>query len=107
MKKGLIKVSVLYPNGDGKTFDIDYYCNTHMPLVKSLLGEAMITGAVEKGLGGGAPGSTASFAAMGNMYFNSVEAFENSFGPNADKIMSDLPNFTNIEPIVQISEVMM
>ena len=40
------------------------------------------------------------------LYFNSMEEFENSFGPNADKIMADLPNFTNIEPTIQVSEVM-
>lgn len=106
MKKGMIKVSVLYPNGNGNTFDMDYYCNKHMPMVAELLGEAVISATVEKGLGGGAPDSPATYAAMGNLYFNSLETFENSFGPNAEKIMSDLPNFTNSEPIIQISEVM-
>ena len=61
---------------------------------------------VEKGLGGGAPDSPATYAAMGNLYFDSLDSFQNSFGPNAEKIMGDLPNFTNIEPVIQISEVM-
>ena len=39
--------------------------------------------------------------------FDSMEDFQNSFDPNAEKIMDDLPNFTNIEPIIQISEVML
>ena len=106
MKKGMTKVSVMYPNGEGKTFDMDYYCNTHLPLVNELLGDSLKGATVEKGLGGAAPGSTAPYAAMGNMYFDSVEDFGNSFGPNAEKIMGDLPNFTNAEPIVQVSEVM-
>ncbi len=106
MKKGMTKVSVLYPNGDNKIFDIDYYCNIHLPMVGALLGELLKGATVEKGLGGGAPGSTAPFAGMGNLYFDSVEDFEAAFGPNAEKIMGDLPNFTNIEPIIQISEVM-
>ena len=59
-----------------------------------------------KGLGGGAPDSPATYAAMGNLYFNSPEEFKNSFGPNADKIMGDLTNFTNIEPTIHVSEVM-
>ena len=46
------------------------------------------------------------FASVGTMHFDSVEDFGNTFGPHAAKIMGDLPNFTNIEPIVQISEVM-
>jgi len=106
MNKGMIKVSVLYPNGEGKSFDMDYYCNTHVPMVGALLGDAVKGATVEKGLGGGATDSPATYTAMGNLYFNSMEEFGSSFGPNADKIMADLPNFTNIEPTVQISEVM-
>lgn len=40
------------------------------------------------------------------MYFDTIEDFGNAFGPNTEKIMGDLPNFTNIQPTVQISEVM-
>ena len=102
----MIKVSVLYPNGADKTFNMDYYCNTHVPMIASLLGDAVKGATVEKGLAGGAPGSEASFAAMGNLYFESMTSFENNFGPHAPVIMGDVPNFTNIEPVVQISEVM-
>jgi uncharacterized protein (TIGR02118 family) len=106
MKKGMIKVSVLYPNGVGKKFNMDYYCNQHVSLVGGLLGDALKAATVEKGLGGGAPDSPATYAAMGNLYFNSMESFQNSFGPNEEKIIADSPNFTNIDPVVQISEVM-
>jgi uncharacterized protein (TIGR02118 family) len=105
MQKGMIKVSVLYPNGEGKTFDMDYYLNKHIPLVSGLLGEAVKGASIEKGLAGGAPGSVAPYATMSNLYFESVDAFQNSFGPNVDEIMGDLPNFTNIAPSIQISEV--
>ena len=42
---------------------------------------------------------------MGNMYFGSMELFEKSFGPNAATIMADAPNYTNAEPTVLVSEV--
>lgn len=106
MKKGMIKVSVIYPNGEGKNFDMDYYCNKHVPLVAGLLGEAVKGATVEAGMGGAAPGSPAPFAAMGNLYFDSLESYSNSFGPNAQQILGDIPNYTNIEPVIQISEVM-
>lgn len=106
MKKGMIKVSVLYPNAEGKKFNMDYYCTKHAELVIGLLGDALKGASIESGLGGGTPGSPAPFVAMANMYFNSMENFQHSFESNADKIMGDLPNFTDIEPIVQISEVM-
>ena len=75
-------------------------------MVAELLGNVVIGATVEKGIAGGEPNSSASYQAMGNLYFESVEAFQNSVEPNADKIMEDIPNYTNIEPIIQISEVM-
>lgn len=106
MKKGMIKVSLLYPNGEGKNFDMDYYCNKHAPMVMGLLGDAAKAATIEAGLSGAAPGSPAPYVAMGNIYFDSVESFNNSFGPNATQIMGDIPNYTNIQPVIQISEVM-
>ena len=63
--------------------------------------------AVEQGLGGVAPGSPATYIAMGHLYFDSVEAFQTAFGPHSESIMGDIPNFTDIQPTVQISEVKM
>ena len=107
MKKGMIKGTVFYPNGDGKKFDMDYYCNTHLPMVAGLMGNNLKGSAVDKGIAGGAPNSPAPYAAVGTLYFDSIEAFESAFGPNMDKIKVDAPNYTNIEPIMQVSEVML
>lgn len=101
----MIKVSVMYPNSADAKFDIEYYCNIHFPMVGELLGESLKGGNAESGLAGGAPGEIAPFIAMGHMIFDSVEAFQNAFGPHADKIMSDLPNFTNTQPQIQISDI--
>ncbi len=30
----MIKVTVLYPNEEGKKFDLDYYLNKHLPMVQ-------------------------------------------------------------------------
>lgn len=104
MKKGSIKVSILYPSGDGKYFDIDYYANQHVSMVSGLLGDAIIGASVEKGLGGGT-GEKAPFEAVGNLYFESLDSFQESFGPHTEEIMADVSNYTNIEPQVLISEV--
>ena len=42
---------------------------------------------------------------MGHLYFDSVESFQASFGPHADVIMGDIPNYTTVEPTIQLSEV--
>jgi len=36
---GMFKVAILYPNGEDKTFDMDYYEKKHMPMVAGFLGK--------------------------------------------------------------------
>ncbi len=101
----MIKVSAFYPNTEGKKFDMEYYLNKHIPMVQQKLGAACREVAVEVGLGGAEPGSRATYCAMGHLYFDSVEAFQTAFGPHMHAIMGDIPNFTDIQPTIQISEV--
>ena len=101
----MIKVSVLYPSGTDSRFDMDYYLNRHVPMVLAKLGQACKGAAVEEGLGGITPGSPPAFSAMGHLYFDSVEAFQAAFGPHADELMADIPNYTNVQPTIQVSEV--
>jgi len=101
----MIKVSVFYPDREGSKFDMDYYCNSHIPMVREKLGPACKNVAVEHGIGGATPGSRPGFIAMGHLYFDSVEAFQKAFGPHADAIMGDIPNYTDIQPTIQFSEV--
>ncbi|HEY6976706.1 MAG TPA: EthD family reductase [Chitinophagaceae bacterium] len=106
IKKGMIKVTILYPNGDGKTFDMNYYTEKHMPLVASLLGDSLKLIKIDKGIANGRSDAPVPFLAIGYLYFDRLSAYQNSFGPNATKIRDDIPHFTNIQPIVQISEVL-
>ncbi len=101
----MIKVSVLYPNREGSRFDMDYYCNSHIPMVKEKLGAAIKGVTVEQGLGGGEPGSSPTYTAMGHLLFDSVGAFQDAFGPHAEAILADIPNYTDVEPTIQVSEV--
>jgi uncharacterized protein (TIGR02118 family) len=101
----VIKVSVMYPSGADTRFDIDYYCNRHMPMVKERLGGALRQMGVDHGIAGGAPGSPPPYVAVGHLYFDSVEAFQAAFKPHAKEILGDIPNYTNSQPAMQISEV--
>lgn len=103
----MIKVSVFYPKTTNAEFDMDYYCNQHIPMLRGLLGSACTNVAVEAGICGATPSDRAPNIAMGHLYFDSLAKFQEAFGPNAEKIMSDLPNFTNVAPAIQISEVIM
>ena len=101
----MIKVSVFYADREGSKFDMDYYCRSHIPMVREKLGAACKGVAVEQGVAGATPGSRPGFIAMGHLYFDSSEAFQTAFGPHAETIMADIPNYTDIQPTIQISEV--
>lgn len=101
----MIKVSVLYPNTPGSRFDVDYYTSVHMPMAVRLLGSALKAVSVEIGVGGAVPGDPAPFAAIAGFTCESVEAFTAAFMPVADQLQGDIPKYTDIRPILQISEI--
>ncbi len=84
---------------------MDYYKTKHIPLIVTLFGEAMKATTIEKGIGGRAPGDSAPYVASCSLYFESVAAFQDGMKTHAKQIREDIPNYTNITPIVQISEV--
>lgn len=101
----MIKVSVMYPSAGGAGFDMEYYLNKHVPMVKDLLGSELRGFYVDRGLAGAEPGSTPVYSGMAHLLFDSVEAFQNAFGPHAERIMGDAPNYTTARPAIQISEI--
>ena len=100
----MIKVSVMYPNTPEARFDHEYYRDRHMPLVKARMGDSCQYYTIDKGLAGGAPDAPATYVAMCHIFCDSVEAFQAGFGPHAEEIMADIPNYTDLTPIIQISE---
>lgn len=101
----MIKLSVFYPYQENARFDHDYYLNSHLPLLKKLMGDACLKYEVDKGLNGGAPGSKPVYFAMCHVYCESLEAFQTSFGPHAEVVTKDVANYTDLTPVMQISEV--
>jgi uncharacterized protein (TIGR02118 family) len=101
----MIKVSVMYPNKPGARFDHEYYRDKHMPLLKARLGDACKYYTVDKGLAGGAPGDPATYVGMCHIFADSVESFQKGFGPHAKEILGDIANYTDVAPVMQISEV--
>jgi len=101
----MIKFSVLYPKTKAGTFDMDYYCKQHIVMVRQRLGRACKGLVVDQGLSGPAPGTQPAYFVMGHLLFDSVEDFQTAFAPHAQEIMADASRFTNVEPIVQISDL--
>ena len=104
----MIKISILYPNNKGDRFDMRYYVDTHMPLSIGLLSaHSGFKGvSVERGIGGAIPGTDAAYIAMCHFLFDSAEDFMAAFTPHAAVLQGDMPNYTDIEPVIQINEVL-
>ena len=100
----MIKVSVFYPNSPGARFDMAYYTSKHMPMVQRLVTTCKGI-AAERGVAGGTPGSQPTYLASGHLLFDSEQAFHSGFDPHAAEILGDIPNYTNTQPVLQISEI--
>jgi len=95
----------MYSYKPGVRFDHDYYRTKHLPLIKSRMGAALRYYTIDKGLAdrdGRRPGA---FVAMCHLLCDSFGEYQSSFGPHAEEIDGDIYNFTDVTPIVQISEV--
>ena len=102
----MIKVSLFFPHDPEKRFDLDYYVNSHMPMVNRLLGPMGLQGdSVDKGVSAPDPKQPAPFVVVGHLLFNSVDEVHQAFITHGSEIMSDLKNYTDITPQIQISEV--
>lgn len=101
----LFKVSILYPNGDGKTFDMAYYESKHMPMVAGFLGKNLKFYEIDKGISGRTANDKVPYLAVGYFYIKNIDEYNKSIGQNRDAIINDFKNYTNVQPIIQISEV--
>jgi uncharacterized protein (TIGR02118 family) len=101
----MIRVHVQYPRTEGAKFDMDYYCTKHMPMVRERCGDALKGMTIEEGLSGGMGGKPPANVAVGTLEFESVDAFAASMGPHMPEIMGDIPNYTDITPVLEIAEV--
>ncbi len=100
----MIRVSADYPAEGGATFDHEYYEGTHRELVTGLLARWLRRSEIDRGVGGGG-GSPAPFLACGYLYFDTLEDFQAAFEAHGEEILGDVPNFTTVQPVLQISEV--
>jgi uncharacterized protein (TIGR02118 family) len=105
IKAGLFKVAVMYPGGKDKTFDMDYYEKSHMPMMAKLLGKNLEFYEIDKGISGRTPKDEAPFVAVGYFYCQDVAEYNQSITKNIDTILNDIKKYTNIQPVILISEI--
>jgi uncharacterized protein (TIGR02118 family) len=101
----MTRISILYPSKPGHRFDVDYYLQVHMPMAARLLGSAVKSISIEIGVSGAIPGQPAPFAAIVGFVCDSAQSFGTAFTPVAAQLQGDIPNYTDIEPVIQVSEI--
>jgi uncharacterized protein (TIGR02118 family) len=103
--EGMIKVAIFYPAGEDKTFDMEYYANKHMPMAASLLGDDLKAWSIDKGVANGTPDKPLNYLAIGYFYFDSMDSFQSAMEKHSAALRADVPNYTNVIPATQVSEV--
>jgi uncharacterized protein (TIGR02118 family) len=96
------RVTVAYPNKTDAKFDFDYYMKKHIPFVAGLVGKSIEVG---RGISS-ATGSPAAFVCVAAIPIDSVAKFQAMFSQHGAQILADIPNYTNIEPIIQFDEIL-
>jgi len=93
----MIRMSVFYPETEGATFDHDYYQNKHVPLACKTWG---LDGAeIDKGVNG-------PYVAAVHFKFASMDALNEAMGAaGTGDVLADVANYTNIAPVIQMSEI--
>jgi uncharacterized protein (TIGR02118 family) len=103
----MIRVLVNYPNTPGARFDLEYYLKSHCPMVMEKLGPHGMTGwSVDQGLAGMVPGSPATFNICCRLDFETLEGLQAGMAAEAGGILADIPNYTDVQPQIQINQVL-
>ena len=102
----MIRVTVTYPNEPGKKFDWDYFLGDHQAIVhRELDHRGLLRAEIDKGVSGADPSAPAPAIAAIHLIFNTVEEVHAAFIAAGRPVMGDMPNYTNIQPTIQISEM--
>ena len=102
----MIRVSVLFPYEEGAKFDHAYNIEKHIPMVKEVLGSrGLVKVEVDKGISAADPSAPAPFVAATYLFFNTVDEVHQAFMAAGKQVMGDIPNYTTINPQIQISEI--
>ncbi|PWJ21354.1 EthD family reductase [Jannaschia seohaensis] len=95
-----VTVQVLYPTGDGVTFDMDYYTGTHLPMVGEHWGPHMADGLITRGVASG-DGGAPDFHAIATVVFADQAAMDAAMAA-AGPLLEDIPNFYGAKPVILV-----
>lgn len=99
----MIRLTVLYPKTETSQFDLAYYLDKHIPLVKERLTPFGLVGVdMQEGLTGGTPDSLPLYAMITGLIFNTPDELGTGMGTHGPELLGDIPNFTDVQPLTQV-----
>jgi uncharacterized protein (TIGR02118 family) len=102
----MIRLSVMYPATPGSRFDWNYYLGPHRELSRKLLSSrGLVRTEIDKVIGGFPPGVLPPYHAVGHLFFRTIAELESALEATAAEFVADERNYTNVQSVVQISEV--
>lgn len=101
----MIRISAAYPREEGKKFDIDYYIQTHLPMVWEKFSPfGLIKIEVDRGIerpGGGA----SPFFAIGYLYFDTLANFQKCYASVGEGVVGNIPIYADVAPMIQVGQM--
>jgi uncharacterized protein (TIGR02118 family) len=98
----MIVVSVLYPSDPESKFDLAYYRNRHLPLCRDLLTPMGMQSLIFYRPVVADPG--AAFQLVAELRFADLKATNAALAAHGPRTQADIPNFTDVKPIILIGE---
>jgi uncharacterized protein (TIGR02118 family) len=101
----MILVSVMYPREAEDAFDHAYYLGTHIPLVKERWTGHGLRGVQVARAVTTPDGSPPSYPVIALLTFGSAAEFQAAAAAHGTEIFADIPNFSNVQPVVQVNDI--
>jgi uncharacterized protein (TIGR02118 family) len=99
----MIRISALYPNEAGSHFDAADYQGRHEPLARRLFAPHGLL-EIRSTIGlAGLDGTPPAFWAISELVFASRTHFDAAMAACGEAIFADIPNYTSVTPILQVS----
>ena len=101
----MVIVSVMYPAAAEAKFNMDYYRQTHLPLVGARWNACGLR-ELKAMTGAGAPGGGApTYSVIALLTFDSAADVDQAVARHGAEILGDITNFSSVQPVIQINEV--
>ena len=98
--KGVSCLTIVYPAGEGLTFNADYYRDHHLKTIMKLYGSTIERFELRK-----VNAPQAKYAAAVNIWIADLDAFKAHNDKHGKTLQDDVPNFTNGRPTIQFDKI--